>query len=861
MKTHSLFRTAALLVLTGFAIAQSPVPIGPQLASQDPPMPAAGHGLPGQKPGSEQWLVEFKTRSFDLSEFRNEMYGGRSPDVVAKLVRKYEALVQSDQAGFSEEIEALGGRVTEQYWIVNAAAIEISHSKLDQVKKLANVLRIQPNLPLYPVIKRATSVANHNSDAVNARGFKGAGITCAIVDTGLDAKSGNTGRPHRTFYPEGDLTKNHRLKANKQMGLLPPDNSHPHGTGVAGIAVGGKWGSANGDNGHAPLADIVGYSLSNSSSGSTSLQVIAKAWQTVAADAATFKIKTANNSYTGRPSPLDLSQQALDSAALNADVMIVVAAGNSSSSTRFSQSCANGLAVAATNPGSHTMANFSSRGPLSGDTQRFYPDISGNGVGTIMPRVDNDNSDYTASGTSMASPQVCGAATLIRAQVPALKADETKAILLATALDISTKNPSPPYNTRNAYGMGLVKDDAAMNLALNTAGHGRATVTTTTKTWQKAFPVKQGRTYRAVATWMRQTMTSTNWSNLDVEVLLGTTVIASSKTPRNLYEVAIFRAAQSTPLIMRVTGAFIEKGTQSFAWAFTEGSGPPVQSAYTLFGAGCNGAPQGCKPCFQVNWTQKLASKSSTAKKIGVLEFGHELLNICDVDLYASAKTSSVTVTVSIHAYDSFKGLPGKLLGSGTVQVGTSAGIYSAKLATPVRIPQNDIFVVAFDNADRLNLPVSPTGKQVPHYEWSGTAWGGLAVNTNWQYRVQCDKGQQPPVLGFTGKPVIGQTLTMMLSAARSSSNALLFLGFSKQTWGALPLPFTFAPGCKLLVSGEVSIPTTVSGTGTASVPIPIPNIKDIVGAPFFNQFLVVDPANSLGLVASNAGQGKVGEL
>ncbi|MFQ5503242.1 MAG: hypothetical protein ACE5F1_00415, partial [Planctomycetota bacterium] len=77
----------------------------------------------------------------------------------------------------------------------------------------------------------------------------------------------------------------------------------------------------------------------------------------------------------------------------------------------------------------------------------------------------------------------------------------------------------------------------------------------------------------------------------------------------------------------------------------------------------------------------------------------------------------------------------------------------------------------------------------------------------------------------------------------------------------ALPLPFTFAPGCKLLVSGEVSIPTTVSGTGTASVPIPIPNIKDIVGAPFFNQFLVVDPANSLGLVASNAGQGKVGEL
>ena len=88
-----------------------------------------------------------------------------------------------------------------------------------------------------------------------------------------------------------------------------------------------------------------------------------------------------------------------------------------------------------------------------------------------------------------------------------------------SALDISQKNLSPPYNTRNAYGMGFVKDDAAMRLALDPAGHGRGKVTTSQNTFTKVVTVKRGRTYRAAITWMRQNTASKSWSSGSVSML------------------------------------------------------------------------------------------------------------------------------------------------------------------------------------------------------------------------------------------------------------------------------------------------------------------------------------------------------
>ncbi len=510
------------------------------------------HGLPGSLPGTERWIVLFKQRSFDLSDFRSAVYSGASAAEVARIVKDLEDEVKADQADFARFIEKLGGKVVVQWWIINGCAVDIPFDKLDQVRRNPRVAFVEPDRirkPLAPILT-STNTRNHVVDPLQAQGYMAKGVSVAIMDTGQDSNMGGTGRPHATYYVNGDINNKtgggiggSRLLANIKVGAANPDDVHGHGTGVAGIAAGEKWNKASfSDRGHAPMAGIVGYSIANSSNGSSTSTVMTTAWQKIAADKVKYGIVAANNSYTGSPNPLESTQRALDSAALNADILPVVAAGNRSSSTRSSQSVVNGLAVGAVNPTIKKMASFSSRGPLYGDSRRFYPDLCACGVGTVMPRRNNEGSYYRASGTSMASPQVCGAATLFRSVAKKATALETKAALLASTEDISKQNPSPPYNTRNAYGLGFLRDDRALEIA---KGNGLLMTSTLTKAAPKKIipmAVKAGKAYSVVIAWHRQSTSTTQWSNLALTIRFLGRVIGSSDTPRNLYEKVVFVA-------------------------------------------------------------------------------------------------------------------------------------------------------------------------------------------------------------------------------------------------------------------------------------------------------------------------------
>ena len=59
-----------------------------------------------------------------------------------------------------------------------------------------------------------------------------------------------------------------------------------------------------------------------------------------------------------------------------------------------------------------------------------------------MPQRDTEaaGNDYQNSGTSMAAPQVCGAATLYRSLRPEADALETKAAILATTESVAAQN-------------------------------------------------------------------------------------------------------------------------------------------------------------------------------------------------------------------------------------------------------------------------------------------------------------------------------------------------------------------------------------------------------------------------------------
>ena len=282
----------------------------------------AANGLPGAKAGTERWIVHFAKRTFDLEAFRAAILAKRPGNEVAAIVTDLDRRTKVDQQPFVKDVAALGGVVVTQWWLVNAAIIEIDPKQLLAVRRLPNVARVQPDEACEPVIATATNSNNHRADALQALGFNGAGVTVGILDTGQDENVGGQGRPHRTYFVGGDPNNTtgggiggSRLLVNRQIGTMPPDDVNGHGTGVASIAAGANWGTPAADDGHSPLAGIAGYSLSNNLAGGSSLGVIASAWQALAADRATFNIVAANMSTYASPDPLDISSQAMDNVA------------------------------------------------------------------------------------------------------------------------------------------------------------------------------------------------------------------------------------------------------------------------------------------------------------------------------------------------------------------------------------------------------------------------------------------------------------------------------------------------------------------------------------------------------------------
>ena len=109
------------------------------------------------------------------------------------------------------------------------------------------------------------------------------------------------------------------------------------------------------------------------------------------------------------------------------------------------------------------LAAFSSTGPC--DDGRIKPDVVGNGVELLSSYSTNDSSYAIASGTSMASPNVCGSLGLIadyyrdtHGSTP-MWASTLKALAIHTALEAGS-NPGPDY----LFGWGLLNAYAAYKI-------------------------------------------------------------------------------------------------------------------------------------------------------------------------------------------------------------------------------------------------------------------------------------------------------------------------------------------------------------------------------------------------------------
>lgn len=553
-----------------------------QIPNQQTPQPASKEtaAAPGR------YLVSFRDRAFDLEPLRRTILGRADRATLAAVLANLEQSARADQAEFAAFVQReLGGRVLDSWWIINGCAVEIAPEKLDRLRNHARVARIDRDMLVRVAgpIRVSTNGFNHRTDQVQAQGIVGHRVGVAIVDTGQDTNTAGSGRPHSTYFPNGDPNLpiglgigGSRVVNNVQFGAMPADDVNGHGTGVGSIAGGARWNTGySADDGQAPGSNIIGYSIADFPNGDAYHSTMVNAWQSVAAGRGVERTLAANLSYSGVPDPTHPIEQAADSVALNADVLVTVAAGNGGTDTSESQGITNGLAVGSITPDWHSVSYFSARGPLFGDPQRNFPDLVAIGQSVTTAAADAENSSITWSGTSFAAPHVAGAAVLYRSMANTT-ALEAKAAILATAQDIAAQNPGLGVND---YGQGMLRVDRLIDVAKGAAFRGQVDIQPGAPSRTLEFWVEGGQSYDAALAWHRYNLMANAPSNVDLEIEQGGVVIASSTTPRNTYERVRFVAPQTGTARLRIVGASLETGNVTVAYV-VPGAKPVAQPVW-----------------------------------------------------------------------------------------------------------------------------------------------------------------------------------------------------------------------------------------------------------------------------------------
>lgn len=284
-----------------------------------------------------------------------------------------------------------------------------------------------------------------NASTAYARGGTGAGVTVAVIDTGVDVD-------------HADLDDN-LINPGVVLGLdVGDDDDDPdddslaadHGTHVAGII--GAENNGSGTQGVAFEADLLAVKVAKSDGTFTDVEVADAINKAVAEGAKVINLSLAVS--------ISAAMAAALQTAIASDVVIIAAAGN------FRNNPDPDLAALATEPlppailagtafangqilavgavdAADDVATFSH---FAGATDDFF---------VVAPGVDiesttNDGATGFKSGTSMAAPHAAGAAAVLRQMFPLLNAAEIISLIATSAFDLGA------FGVDDVFGQGQV---------------------------------------------------------------------------------------------------------------------------------------------------------------------------------------------------------------------------------------------------------------------------------------------------------------------------------------------------------------------------------------------------------------------
>ncbi|MTK01367.1 type VII secretion-associated serine protease mycosin [Micromonospora sp. CP22] len=254
---------------------------------------------------------------------------------------------------------------------------------------------------------------------------QGDGVVVAIIDTGV--------------HPHADLQDNlHSGTDLIRNGGNGQQDNDGHGTAMAGlIAAHGK--GPEGAVGVAPQASILPIKFKDRSSGGTTENLAQAIMYAINNGADIISISSGGEQ--------SLTEQKAIQAAIDADIVVIAAAGNLPTDKRVQYPAAYPGVVAV--------------GGVDRTGHRASVSVTGDEIDIVAPAVELVSTSFdggyrVGTGTSGAAAIVAGAAALVRAKYPYLPADEVVHRLTATAID------KGPPGRDDQYGYGVIDLVAAL---------------------------------------------------------------------------------------------------------------------------------------------------------------------------------------------------------------------------------------------------------------------------------------------------------------------------------------------------------------------------------------------------------------
>jgi len=386
---------------------------------------------------------------------------------------------EADQAMLEWEV---GFQTQFRYWLIDSIAGTVELSLIHNLLELPGVVFIELDGILE--IKMEDVVPAHGVDLVwQDTGYTGAGVTMAIIDTGID---GN----HSGLDDLDDDNSTNDTKviafydainnpgATNGSEIFPYDDNG-HGTHCAGITAG--TGAPTFQHvGVAPHANLVGVKVLSGSGSGSFAQVMAGMQWTVE-KRHEFNIRAASMSLGG-PGPIEWTSAEEESVnrmaneMMRSGVALFIAAGNSAGSATIGTpgSAEDVITVGALDKDT-AIAVYSSQGPT--EEGRIKPNLAFVGSSVNAPDANTGDGYVALSGTSMATPGAAGVGVLMFQANPDLSPFDIRNIMQETstyrqchymfANEPCAEDLIPKNRQNNVYGHGHVNAQPSVEEAAN----------------------------------------------------------------------------------------------------------------------------------------------------------------------------------------------------------------------------------------------------------------------------------------------------------------------------------------------------------------------------------------------------------